>query len=415
MAHAYSSFVVRASWRLALGLGATLLVASAAQAQKYEAENPANALAGSGIVVDNTISGFTGNGYVNFNGNAPANSLKLTIPVTVTTAGAYSLVVRYESQFGTTANNNAKIGAYSVNNGAFNKLYLNGTAPGIPGANFKSTAPIQINLNAGANTIVIADNGYGYFGVDYITLASASAVTALTPSAAGRVEAEAGQVAYAQSLVRDDDASPYSGTGYITSFAEATPSPSTITLPISIATAGLYQVAVGAREQFESKSFDVTINNGTRTSTKFNTALGATPSATFQSFIVGKFNLTAGTNTITITSATSYIDIDYVDVTATTGVATAVRAGAEAQKSLSAYPNPTAGQALTVRLELAAAQETTFDLVNTLGQRVSTTTRSLHAGTNVLELPTTGVGIGLYQLVARCADQPLLVQRVLIN
>lgn len=144
----------------------------------------------------------------------------------------------------------------------------------------------------------------------------------------------------------------YSGTSYVTSFAEATPSPSTIMLPITIATAGLYRVAVGAREQFNGKSFDVAVN----TDSKITTALGATPLPTFQCYVVGKSNLLTGTNTITITSATRYIDIDYVDVTATTGVATAACAGAEAQKAFAAYPNPTAGQALNVRLELAAAQ-----------------------------------------------------------
>ncbi|WP_416139046.1 T9SS type A sorting domain-containing protein [Hymenobacter psoromatis] len=123
----------------------------------------------------------------------------------------------------------------------------------------------------------------------------------------------------------------------------------------------------------------------------------------------------AGTNTITLSSQTSYLDIDYVDITATTGVATAARASADAQKALSAYPNPTNGQALNVSLELANAQETTFDLVNTLGQRVSTTTRSLRAGSNQLQLPTAGVAGGLYQLVVRSGDQPTLVQRVVVN
>lgn len=46
---------------------------------------------------------------------------------------------------------------------------------------------------------------------------------------------------------------------------------------------------------------------------------------------------------------------------------------------------------------------------------MSTTTHSLRAGTNVLELPTAGAASGLYQLVARSADQPLLVQRMLVN
>lgn len=404
-----------------LGFCGALLATSAAHAQgstiKIEAEASTNTIAGTGLVLATDLTPFSGTGYLNFNGNSPANSLKVTIPVTVTTGGAYILVIRYESQYGTTQAGYGKVGAYSVNGGPLNQVYFNGTAPGIGTANFKNTSAIRIALNSGANSIVISDNGFGYFGVDYITLAPATATTALTPSAAGRVEAEAGQLNYLQSLVRDDDMNPYSGTGYVSTFSTSTPSSSAIVLPVTVATAGVYQVAVGARHNVtDAKSFDLAVKTATSAGSPLTTQIAGTTSTTaFTSFVVGNYNMTAGTNTITITSQTSYIDVDYVDITPTTNVVTAARASAEAQKALSAYPTPTNGQALNVNLELAAAQETTFDLVNALGQRVSTATRSLRAGSNQLQLPTAGLTSGLYQLVVRGGDQPLLVQRVVIN
>lgn len=410
----------------AFALGAALAVtSSAAHAQgssiKIEAEASTNTIAGTGLTVDMTLTPFSGTGYLNFNGNTPANSLKVTIPVTVTTGGAYNLVIRYESQYGTTQAGYGKVGAYSVNGGPLNQVYLNGTAPGIGTANFKSTSAIRIALNSGANSIVISDNGFGYFGVDYITLTPVAATTtALTPSAAGRVEAEAGQLNYLQSLVRDDDTSPYSGTGYVSTFSTTNPSPSAIVLPVTVATAGVYQVAVGARGQFGGKSFDTQVATTTSPGSKRTTALQLTDPVAgspnpFASYVVGNYMMTAGTNTITLSSQTSYLDIDYVDITPTTNTVTAARASADAQKALAVYPNPTTGQALTVSLDLATAQSATVELVNALGQRVLSTTRNLKAGGNQFQLATDAVAAGVYQLVVRNGDQPALNRRVLIT
>lgn len=386
---------------LALGLSAALFAAPAAHAQtKIEAET--STLSG-GAVVATTLTPFSGTGYVDYNG-APSG---VAFAYTAATAGLYDIVVRYESQY------DFKIGTIGVGSGPTSQVYFNSTKTG---ASFRSTSKIRVQLAAGANTINIA-GGYNYYGIDYITVAAASTtVTPLTPTAAGRVEAELGSLFYTQALVKDGDATgSYSGTGgYVSSFSETTSLGSSITLPVTVATAGLYQIAVGARGQFDAKSFDLAVTTGTSVGGKLTTMLG-TANTAFQSYVVGKYNLAAGTTTITITSQTSYLDVDYVDITATTGTATAVRASAEAQKALVAYPNPTNGQALNVSLELAAAQQTTFELVNALGQRVQSTTHSLRAGTNMLQLSTAGVASGLYQLVARSGDQPLLVQRVIVN
>ncbi len=419
MLHTYQSVTHRSLLAPALGMlgfcGA-LLAAPAAHAQvkadtpKIEAEAPTNTLTG-GAVLKNTNpatagnDSYSGTGWVDYG----ADPSGIDFPYTAAAAGLYEVLVRYESQY------EAKPGNIHVNGGPTGKLYFNSTKTG---TNFRSTKTV-VALTAGVNKITL-EGGYNYYGIDYIQVAAVAATpTPLTPAATtGRVEAEAGQLYFTQAVIKDGNAvGSYSGTnGYVSSFSEDKALASSITLPVTIATAGLYQIAVGARNVAgeHDKQFDLAVSTGTSVGGKLTTSLGAAD-PNFKSYTVGKYNLAAGTTTITITSQTSYLDVDYVDITPTTGVATAARASAEAQKALSAYPNPTNGQALNVSLELANAQETTFDLVNTLGQRVSTATRSLRAGSNQLQLPTTGVAGGIYQLVVRGGDQPTLVQRVVVN
>lgn len=395
--------------RLAATLGLlAALAAPAAHAQivsstpKLEAENAAIATLSGGAVVATTIVGASGSGYVDYNGVPSGVAFKFNAP----TAGFYDLVVRYESQY------DFKQGDLVVNGGTASVLYFNSTKTG---AAFRSTTPRRILLTAGDNVVSI-QAGYNYYGIDYIQIApSAATVTALTPAATtGRVEAEAGLLYGVQSLVKDGDATTHSGSLYVSSFSENKAFGSAITLPVTIATAGLYQIAVGARGQFDDKQLDVAVTTGTSTGGKLTTSLG-TASTDFKSVVVGKYNLTAGTNTITITSQTAFIDIDYVDITATTGVATANKASADAQRALSAYPSPTNGQALRVSLEAAAAQPATVELVNALGQRVLSTSRSLKAGPNQFQLATERLSSGIYQLVVRRGDEPLLVRRVVIS
>ena len=399
-----------------LGFCGALLAAPAAHAQvstnntpKLEAEK--GIITGDGATKYPDATNLKGNGpssggYVDYNGENSSVGFVFTAKAD----GLHDVVIRYESRFGfkkadLRVGKNGKVMAVSFNESA------------VAGKdNFLNTNPITISLKAGSDTIFVA-GGYNYYGIDYIQVApSAATVATLTPSAAGRVEAEAGRLYYAQSLKLDADAAgSYSGTGYVSNFSDQDALGSSITLPVNVATAGLYQVTVGARRNVKDpKSFDLMVATGTSPGSKLTTQIPASAPTTFTAFPVGKYNMTAGTNTITITGA-AYVDIDYVDITATTGVATAARASADAQKALSAYPNPTNGQALNVSLELEKAQEATFDLVNALGQRVSTATRSLRAGSNQLQLPTTGISGGLYQLVVRRGDQPTLVQRVVVN
>ena len=411
MKNMYQSVIKRNLFAPALGaLTLAILMAPTAQAQivsstpKIEAET---AVLTGAAVVATAIQPFSGTGYVDYNGSP----CSVTFSYTAAAAGYHDIVIRYESQFG------FKSGDLLVNGGPRSQVYFNTTQQGVAGQTnptFRSTTPRRILLTAGVNTIEIA-RGYNYYGVDYIQIAPSSTTLSLTPAATtGRVEAEAGQIFAAQAFVRDGDATPHSGQTYVSNFNEVSTVGSFIKLPVNIATAGTYQVVVSARGAFDAKQVEVAVQTANANGGPRTVALGL-KSDNFAPFTVANYALTAGINTITITSQSAFVDVDYVDITATTAVPTAARAGAEAQKALTVYPNPSNGQDLNVGLNLAAGRTASVELVNALGQRVLSTTRSFATGDNTFSLPTTGVAAGLYQLVVRSANQPVLSHRVVVN
>ena len=410
MKNIYESVIKRSLFAPALALSAALLLAPAAQAQvvtstpKIEAEN--GVLTG-GAVVASTIQPFSGSGYVDYNGSPSS----VTLSYTAAAAGYHDIVIRYESQFG------FKLGDLLVNAGPRSEVYFNTTQQGVAGQTnptFRSTMPRRILLNAGVNTIEIA-RGYNYYGIDYIQIAPSAASLSLTPAATtGRVEAEAGQLFATQAYVRDGDATAHSGQAYVSNFNDVASVGSFIKLPVNVATAGTYQVVISARGAFDAKQLEVAVQTANANGGPRTVGLGLT-SATFAPFTVANYALTAGINTLTITSQTGFIDVDYVDITPTTAAPTATRASAEEQKALTVYPNPSNGQSLNVSLSTASARTASVELVNALGQRVLTTTRSLATGDNTFSLPTNGVSAGLYQLVVRSTSQPVLSHRVVVN
>jgi mannan endo-1,4-beta-mannosidase len=97
------------------------------------------------------------------------------------------------------------------------------------------------------------------------------------------------------------------------------------------------------------------------------------------------------------------------------GQALATKSGTAAVAAgLAVYPNPTSGDMLNLGLRLAAAQEVSVVLVNSLGQQVATLHPRLQAGDNQLQLPIMGVAPGIYQVLVRPATGPALSQRVQI-
>lgn len=384
-----------------------LLAAPAAHAQiisstpKLEAEDPAVATLSGSAIVATTPVGFSGTGYVDYNG-APSG---VVFKYTAATAGTYDLLVRYESKFG------EKYGNLVVNGISQSQFYFNGTATG---AAFRSTSPRRITLKAGENTITI-EAGYNYYGIDFIQVAaSAPTATPLVPSATGRVEAEDGQLVAVQAVLRDGETAPVSGKFYVMNFSDVKAAAGSITLPVTIATAGAYQITVGARQMYDGKTVEVEVFTNGASVGKVSQPLGATLLGDFRPIVIGKYNLSAGLNTIVITSQYGFTEVDYVDITATT-IGLASKASLEAQKALAVYPNPANGQNLSVRLESAAARDASIELVNSLGQRVLSTSRRLQVGANQFALPTGRVAAGIYQLVVRSADQPVLSRRVVIT
>ena len=413
MKNMYQSVIKRNLFAPALGaltLSAAILMAPAAQAQivsstpKIEAET---AVLTGGAVVATAIQPFSGAGYVDYNGSPSS----VTFSYTAAAAGYYDILIRYESQF------DFKVGDLLVNGGPRSQVYFNTTKQGVTGQTnptFRSTTPSRILLTAGVNTIEIA-RGYNYYGVDYIQIAPSSTTLSLTPAATtGRVEAEAGQLFSTQAFVRDGEASVFSGQSYVSNFNETKTVGSFIKLPVNIATAGTYKIMISARGVYDAKQVEVAVQTANANGGPSTVGLGL-KSDNFAPFMVANYALTAGINTITITSQTAFVDVDYVEITATTATPTAARASAEAQKMLSVYPNPSNGQSLNVSLSTTSARTASVELVNALGQRVLTTTRNFTTGDNTFSLPTTGIAAGLYQLVVRSADQSVLSHRVVVN
>ncbi len=95
----------------------------------------------------------------------------------------------------------------------------------------------------------------------------------------------------------------YSGTGYVWNFDDANDK-ITFTVP---ATAGEYEMSIIYYSPYGEKHCGVQVNNAASLDQKFNgTGEG------FSSVSVGKFQLTDGNNTVTITNGWGYYGIDYI-------------------------------------------------------------------------------------------------------
>ena len=388
--------------RLAVALGAltlcgALLGGASAQAQTIKIEAEAGALAGT-AAFDNAITPYSGTGYVKFD---QTGTLTLTVPVT--TAGTYDMIVRYNSPY------DFKLVDMRVNGTAADpnqSRYLNST---LTSGGFKSTTASRYNLTAGNNTVVFTAS-YGYHGIDYIQFTKSSAtVTALTPSATGRVEAEAGIITGAQSYLKDGG-SGQSGNLFVGNFFLPTDN---VSLAVTVATAGQYELFVGAREDGVGKAFTLGVNGAAAVSVPIpNTGNGSSATTPFVRVSAGIFALTAGTNTIVLGGSGGYFDLDYLDLVRST--ATAVKVGTNGMGSITAFPNPATTGQLNVALEVTASQQAEVALVNAVGQRVLARTQALKAGQNQFSLPTANLANGMYQLVIYVNNQPSASVRVVL-
>ncbi|WP_094123223.1 glycosyl hydrolase, partial [Hymenobacter coccineus] len=151
-----------AAWRLA---GAVLApLAGRAQATVVPLTNGrAEAEAGvlAGVTVATTPTGFSGAGFVTGFDNSDAKNVAITFDNP--TAGLYKLSVGYTSPFG------PKVANLDVNGSKSTVSFAGTTA----GTDFAAADAGTVLLPAGLTTVTIGGN-YGYYGVDYVQLTTAS-------------------------------------------------------------------------------------------------------------------------------------------------------------------------------------------------------------------------------------------------
>ena len=138
----------------------------------YQAEASGNTLGGTAVVVNDTAA--SGGKYVGWIGAGAANTLRFN-GVTVAAAGRYRLVVAYangELGDGATNYNSNIVDRYadvSVNGGSAKRVYFRNT---LGWSNYRTTV-VDVDLNAGANTVTFANGSSGYApNIDLIQVAA---------------------------------------------------------------------------------------------------------------------------------------------------------------------------------------------------------------------------------------------------
>lgn len=243
-----------------------------------------------GAQVRTATSGYSGTGYV---GEFEGAQDEVVFNFETTAAGAYDVTIHYTAPYG------RKEYQLAVN-GKQSGYSLTGTVAG-----FSDSKVGRFALQQGSNTITLS-RGWGYFGIDYISLTPASSArTTTVPLVNGRAEAELGTLSGVEVATTPTG---FSGTGFVTSFDAATDN---VNITFDLPTAGLYKVNLGYTSPFGDKNFDLSVN-GEQGSGKFvqNTAFGTAEGGTFL--------LAQGLNTIIVSRGWGYYGVDYVQLTPTT-------------------------------------------------------------------------------------------------
>jgi hypothetical protein len=276
--------------RLAATLLVGLLVAGQAQAQtapaiKLEAESATL----TGVNVATATAGYSGTGYVS-DFDAATDNVTFSFQAT---AAQYDLVIQYTAPSGT------KNYDLTVNGASASKTFVG------PVAGFSTTTAGRYTLLAGTNTVKIA-SGWGYYGIDYITLVPVGTTPApVVPLINGRLEAEAGVLS---GVTVATAPSGFSGTGVVTGFDNAADN---VSLTFNT-TAGLYKVGIGYNAPNGDKGFNLQIND--ENATGMLTGNGSS----YGTANAGTFLLKAGLNTIVIKNGWGYYNVDYIQLTPTT-------------------------------------------------------------------------------------------------
>lgn len=247
------------------------------QLTKLEAESATL----NGVDAVTTLAGYSGTGYA-WNFIEDTDNVAFTFPAA---AGKYTLTIRYYSPFGEKHTN------VQVNAGAVVDQTLVGT-----GEAFSTASVGEVTLVAGQNTVTLTKS-YGYYGIDFITLTPVVAVA--TPQLT-KVEAETATLNGVSAVTT---VAGYSGTGYVWNFDNAADN-IVFTVP---AVAGEYEMSVIYYSPYGEKHTFIQVNSAPQTEHIF-TGTGEG----FGSLVVGKYQLVAGDNKITLNNGWGYYGIDYI-------------------------------------------------------------------------------------------------------
>jgi mannan endo-1,4-beta-mannosidase len=258
---------------LLAAMSALCLFGRAVDAQITRIEAESGVLSG-GAVVQNTIAGYSGAGYVG--GFTTGQGLD-TMTVTAPASGYYDLWVRYATPFGQKY-------AYVTVNGVASQLYLNT-------ANTWATVNAgPVKLAAGVNTVSIGGD-WGWYDIDYIEIDPVI-----------HLEAEKGELSDGARVERT--VSGFSGSGYVGGFGK---NAGWVAFSDVEATAGSYELLIRYASPKGAKTCSAEVD-GTQSS-------AALPEVgMFYTADGGTVSLADGANTIVIGGGSGGYDIDYVEL-----------------------------------------------------------------------------------------------------
>ncbi|MEV1118340.1 CBM35 domain-containing protein [Actinosynnema sp. NPDC049800] len=251
--------------------------AAAAPGEWIEAEGGAL----SGVVVETSVEGFSGAGYVGGFDEA-ADHVSITIPDSP--GGLHDLTVRYAAPYG------PKQTAVSLNGASVGEVAL-AENPG-----FTEATGAKLLLAEGDNTVTFT-TGWGWYLIDAIK------VTPSAPPAPGVHEAEDGEL---NGTVVESSVAGFSGRGYVAGFDTGTDNV-TITIPDS--PGGLHDLTILYATPYGAKTASLSLNGSGLGDVQFP------EHPTFTSIPAGKVLLVPGDNTVTITNNWGWYLIDAIKVT----------------------------------------------------------------------------------------------------
>lgn len=233
---------------------------------------------------------YVGNGYISF---FTGDSGAATFHVQAAATGLYKLNIGYYSPYG------RKVTSLLVNGQSNGEIELPVIAEA--GSVSSEASAGKIMLKQGDNTIRF-ERGWGYYGIEYISLESAD--TVIVPDTS-QYEAEAGILAGGAEIRSTGNG--YSGDGYV--FIPG----GSVELNVSAPAEGFYTLDFGYRASYGFKKTLITVNKNEAGASGFEVDLNE--SAEFVEISAGKVFLNAGNNTITFDANWSWYDIDYIKLT----------------------------------------------------------------------------------------------------